>query len=72
MTGSHLSATPTQLSLVKDVKDTLKKGKFNLSKWCSNSRDICEQMQDDQLRSSSVKVSIKEYLEFTGAWTKTK
>ncbi|XP_075247082.1 uncharacterized protein LOC142340389 [Convolutriloba macropyga] len=31
----------------KDVKDTLKNGKFNLTKWCSNSREFCEQMQDD-------------------------
>ena len=31
----------------KDVKDTLKKCQFNLTKWCSNSREFCEQMQDD-------------------------
>ncbi|XP_075261511.1 uncharacterized protein LOC142353149 [Convolutriloba macropyga] len=37
----------TAFTTAKDVKDTLKNGKFNLTKWCSNSREFCEQMQDD-------------------------
>ena len=39
--------TITAFTTAKDVKDTLKKGKFNLTKWCSNSREFCQQMQDD-------------------------
>ena len=37
----------TAFTTAKDVKDTLKNGKFNLTKWCSNSREFSEQMQDD-------------------------
>ena len=37
----------TAFTTAKDVKDTLKNGKFNLTTWCSNSREFCEQMQDD-------------------------
>ena len=44
---ASFSDANTAFTTVKDVKDTLKKGKFNLSKWCSNSREFCEQMQDD-------------------------
>ena len=37
----------TAFTTAKNVKDTLKKGKFNLTKWCSNSREFCQQMEDD-------------------------
>ena len=37
----------TAFSKAKDVKNTLKKSQFNLTKWCSNSREIRQQMQDD-------------------------
>ena len=44
---ASFSDTITAFTTAKDVKDTLKNGKFNLTKWCSNSREFCEQMQDD-------------------------
>ena len=44
---ASFSDTFTAFTTAKDVKDTLKNGKFNLTKWCSNSRESCEQMQDD-------------------------
>ena len=44
---ASFSDTITAFTTAKDVKDTLKKGKFNLTKWCSNSREFCQQMQDD-------------------------
>ena len=37
----------TAFTTAKNVKNRLKKGKFNLTKWCSNSRDICQAMEDD-------------------------
>ena len=46
-TVASFSDTITAFTTAKDVKDTLKKGKFNLTKWCSNSREFCQQMQDD-------------------------
>ena len=44
---ASFSVAITAFTTAKDVKDTLKNGKFNLTKWCSNSREFCEQMQDD-------------------------
>ena len=44
---ASFSDTITAFITAKDVKDTLKKGKFNLTKWCSNSREFCQQMQED-------------------------
>ena len=50
----------------------LKESKFRLTKWCSNSREFCQQMQHDLWKPiecntiSLVKGFIKEYLEFTG------
>ena len=42
---ASFSHTITAFTTAKDVKDTLKKSKFNLTKWCSNSREFCQQMQ---------------------------
>ena len=39
--------TSTALTTAKGVRDTLKKVNFNLTKWRSNSREFCQQMQDD-------------------------
>ena len=44
---ASFSDTITAFTTAKDVKDTLKKGKLNLTKWCSNSREFCQQMQED-------------------------
>ena len=41
------SDTITAFTTAKDVKDTLKKSKFNLTKCYSNSREFCQQMQDN-------------------------
>ena len=56
MTWSHLSATPSQHSLQPRMSRILWKKvftqknyllwKFNLTKWCSISREFCQQMQD--------------------------
>ena len=42
--------TITAFTTAKDVKDTLKKNKFNLTKWYSNSREFCLQMQDNHYK----------------------
>ena len=39
------SDTITAFTTANVVKDTLQKGKLNLTKWCSNSREFCQQMQ---------------------------
>ena len=44
---ASFSDTITAFTTAKDVKDTPKKGIFNLTKWCSNSREFCQQMQQD-------------------------
>ena len=44
---ASFSDANTAFSTTKDVRDTLKKGKFSLTKWCSNSREFCEQIQED-------------------------
>ena len=44
---ASFSDANTAFTTAKDVRDTLKKGKFNLTKWCSNSREFCEQIQED-------------------------
>ncbi|XP_075248377.1 uncharacterized protein LOC142341335 [Convolutriloba macropyga] len=47
---AFFSDTITAFTTAKDVKDTLKKSKFNLTKWCSNSREFCQQMQDNHCK----------------------
>ena len=67
--------TSTAFTTAKDVKDTLKKAKFNLTKSCSNSREFvsrCKTIFANQLRSSLVKLFIKVFLEFIGVRTKAK
>ena len=44
---ASFSDTITAFTTANYVKDTLKKGKFNLTRWSSNSREFCQQMQDD-------------------------
>ena len=44
---ASFSDTITAFPTAKVFKDSLKKGKFNLTKWCNNSREFCQQMQDD-------------------------
>ena len=44
---ASFSDANTAFTTAKDVRDTLKKGKFNLTNWCSNSHQFFEQIQDD-------------------------
>ena len=44
---ASFSDTITAFTTAKDVKDTLKKSKLNLTKWCSNIHEFCKQIRAD-------------------------
>ena len=44
---ASFSDANTAFTTAKEVRDTLKTSKFNLTKWCSNSREFCGQIQED-------------------------